>query len=63
MVSKADDDREDDWGSDEAFTSATIMTGMGFNPYRKFIARRTDYLFDAAAVITAAALVVWAFFG
>jgi hypothetical protein len=39
------------------------MNPMGFNPYRKFIARRTDYLFVAAAVIASAALVAWAFFG
>jgi hypothetical protein len=39
------------------------MNRMGFNPYRRFVARRTDYLFVAAAVIAAAALVAWAFFG
>jgi hypothetical protein len=63
MVSSDECDDDVCWGSDEAFTPATIMNPMGFNPYRKFIARRTDYLFVAAAVIASAALVAWAFFG
>ena len=37
--------------------------GMGFNPYRKFRARRADYVFVAAAIVAAIALVVWAFLG
>ena len=36
---------------------------MGFNPYRKFRARPTDYALVAAAVAVAVALVVWAFAG
>lgn len=39
------------------------MTDMGFNPYRKFRVRRADYLFVAAAVLAAAALVAWGFLG
>lgn len=41
----------------------TIMSPMGFNPYRKFVARRTDYLFVGAAILAAAGLVLWAFLG
>lgn len=37
--------------------------GVGFNPYRKFRARPSDYLFVAAGVVVAAALVAWAFLG
>jgi hypothetical protein len=36
---------------------------MGFNPYRKFIARRADYFFVAGAILAAAVLVIWAFVG
>jgi hypothetical protein len=36
---------------------------VGFNPYRKFRARPTDYVLVAAALGVAAALVVWAFAG
>mgnify|MGYP007097495522 FL=1 len=39
------------------------MSLMGFNPYRKFQAKRADYLFVIAAAIASLALVVWAFFG
>jgi energy-coupling factor transporter transmembrane protein EcfT len=39
------------------------MNAMGFNPYRKFRARRADYVFVAAAAIATVALVVWAFSG
>ena len=39
------------------------MTSMGFNPYRKFVARKADYAFVAAAIVAAAALVIWAFVG
>jgi hypothetical protein len=34
--------------------------GMGFNPHRKYIPRRSDYLFVTAAVVIAIALVAWA---
>ena len=36
---------------------------MGFNPYRKFRARRADYFFVVAAIAAAVALVAWAFAG
>lgn len=36
---------------------------MGFNPYRRFRARPADYLFVAAAVLVALALVAWTLFG
>jgi len=34
---------------------------VGFNPYRKFRARRADYVFVVAAVVATIALVAWAF--
>jgi hypothetical protein len=36
---------------------------MGFNPYRKFRAKPSDYVFVVAGVLVAAALVTWAFLG
>ena len=36
---------------------------MGFNPYRRFRARRSDYVLVAAAVLIALALVLWGVFG
>lgn len=36
---------------------------MGFNPYRPQKQRRSDIVFVAAAIIVAAALVLWAFVG
>jgi len=36
---------------------------VGFNPYRKFRARRSDYLLVASAIAVALALVVWAAVG
>jgi hypothetical protein len=36
---------------------------VGFNPYRKFVAKPADYLFVVAAVAVAAGLVIWGFFG
>jgi len=36
---------------------------VGFNPYRKFRAKPSDYLMVGASLIIAAGLVVWAFFG
>jgi hypothetical protein len=36
---------------------------VGFDPYRKFRARPADYVFVAAALIVAAVLLIWAFFG
>jgi hypothetical protein len=36
---------------------------MGFNPYRKFVAKPADYLFVVAGALVAVGLVVWGFFG
>jgi hypothetical protein len=36
---------------------------VGFNPYRKFVAKRADYVFVAAAFLAAAAAFVWVLFG
>ncbi len=36
---------------------------VGFNPYRKFVARRADYVFVVVAAISCFALVLWAFVG
>lgn len=40
-----------------------ILDVMGFNPNRKRVARRTDIVFVAAAVIAVIALVAWTAFG
>ena len=36
---------------------------MGFNPYRKFKARPSDYALVTIAVLVALAAVAWAFVG
>ena len=36
---------------------------MGYNPYRRFKARPSDYVLVVAAVVVAFALVVWALLG
>jgi hypothetical protein len=36
---------------------------MGFNPYRKFVARRADYVFVVAAAAAVVALLLWALLG
>ena len=36
---------------------------MGFNPYRKFVAKRADYVFVIAAIAAVVGLVVWALLG
>jgi len=36
---------------------------VGFNPYRKFRARRLDYVLVAVCIALAVALLVWAFAG
>lgn len=36
---------------------------MGFNPYRKFVPKRVDYVFVAAAMIAIIALLVWTVVG
>jgi hypothetical protein len=41
----------------------TILTAVGFNPYRRFKARPTDYALVVAAVALALALVGWALLG
>jgi len=41
----------------------TILTAVGFNPYRKFKARPADYALVVAAVVVALALVAWGLLG
>ncbi len=36
---------------------------MGFNPYRKLVIRRSDYILLAATALVAVALLGWAFLG
>ena len=36
---------------------------MGFNPYRKFVARRADYVFVVAATAAVVVLLLWALLG
>lgn len=36
---------------------------MGFNPYRKFVARPADYVFVVAAVAAVVGLLLWALLG
>jgi len=36
---------------------------MGFNPYRKFVARPADYAFVVAAAVAVIALLLWALLG
>ncbi len=36
---------------------------MGYNPYRRFKARPSDYVLVVAAVVVALALVAWALLG
>jgi hypothetical protein len=33
---------------------------VGFNPYRKFVAKPADYMMVAAAVLAVVALLAWA---
>ena len=40
-----------------------MITAVGLNPYRQMRRRRSDYAFVAAALVVAAVLVLWAFFG
>jgi hypothetical protein len=47
MVSMAADDTE----------------AMGFNPHRKYVARRSDYVFVAGAVLAVVGAVAWVLFG
>jgi hypothetical protein len=36
---------------------------MGFNPYRKFVAKRADYVFVVAAVVAVIGLLTWVVLG
>jgi hypothetical protein len=36
---------------------------VGYNPYRRFRARRADYVLVAVALLAAFALVIWAVLG
>jgi hypothetical protein len=36
---------------------------VGFNPYRKFVAKPADYLMVAVAVVAVAGLLLWALLG
>ena len=36
---------------------------MGFNPYRRFVAKPADYLMVAAAVVAVVCLLLWALLG
>jgi hypothetical protein len=36
---------------------------MGFNPYRKFVAKPADYLMVAAAAVVVIGLLLWALLG
>jgi hypothetical protein len=41
----------------------TILTAVGYNPYRKFKARPSDYVLVAVALLVALAALGWAFLG
>jgi hypothetical protein len=41
----------------------TILSAVGFNPYRKFRARPADYALVVAAAVVALALVLWGVLG
>jgi hypothetical protein len=41
----------------------TILTGVGYNPYRKFRARPVDYVLVVAALVVALGLVLWGVLG
>ena len=36
---------------------------MGFNPYRKFVAKPADYVMVATAVVAVVGLLLWALLG
>jgi hypothetical protein len=42
---------------------ATILSAVGYNPYRKYRARPADYALVAAALIVSLGLLAWAFVG
>ena len=41
----------------------TILTGVGFNPYRRFRARPADYVMVGAVLVIALVLLAWGVFG
>jgi hypothetical protein len=43
--------------------TGTILTAVGFNPYRRFRARPADYVLVVVAIAVALALVIWAVAG
>ncbi len=44
-------------------TNSDDTDDMGFNPHRKRVARTSDYLFVAAAMVMVVGVVLWAVFG
>jgi hypothetical protein len=44
-------------------TPATILTCVGYNPYRRFRAKPFDYALVVAAVAVVVVLLIWAFAG
>jgi hypothetical protein len=44
-------------------TSADDTGAMGFDPNRRRVHRRSDYLFVAAAVVAVVVLLAWTVFG
>ena len=44
----------------DGFHAATILSGMGFDPQRRQVRRRTDYVFVGAAAVACIALLLWA---
>jgi hypothetical protein len=44
-------------------TNGDDTDGMGFNPHRKYVPKRADYVFVGMAFLAAVALLVWAFAG
>jgi hypothetical protein len=45
------------------YSAGAMITAVGLNPYRQMRRRRSDYVFVAVALVVAAVLVLWAFFG
>ena len=41
-------------------TAADDTDGMGFNPHRKYVPKKADYVFVTAAVLCVVALLAWA---
>lgn len=47
----------------EGGSPAAILSGVGYNPYRKYRASAGDYVFVAMALLVALGLLAWAVFG